>query len=170
MKKVLFILCFVSMIFAQQDTLITKQGKIYSGKIVNNDSKYVEFQPKSWTSTTKISLDKIKKLISSDGSILLEENNKPITKNNNIKAGFSSPKRQEKDKFSLRQYGGLCIGLGGSLLAVSFIDGRDWYDDEGQPTISLDEQNEKLDISLLQARLGATLIAVGGILIGFDEE
>ena len=30
MKKVLFILCFVSMIFAQQDTLITKQGKIYN--------------------------------------------------------------------------------------------------------------------------------------------
>jgi len=41
MKKVLFILCFVSMIFAQQDTLITKQGKIYSGKIINNHPKYI---------------------------------------------------------------------------------------------------------------------------------
>ena len=79
-------------------------------------------------------------------------------------------KRQEKDKFSLRQWGGLCIGLGGSLLAVSFVDARDWSDDEGQPTISLDEQNKKIDISLLQARLGATLIAVGGILISTDED
>ena len=169
MKKILFILCFGSIIFAQQDTLITKQGQIYSGKIVSDDSKYVEFQPKNWTSTTKISHDRIKKLISSDGTILIEKNNKPVIKNTNVKAGFISPKRQEKDKFSLRQYGGLCIGLGGGLLAVSFIDARDWYDDEGQPTISLDEQNEKTDISLLQARLGATLIAVGGILIGFDE-
>lgn len=170
MKKILFILCFVSMIFSQQDTLITKQGKIYSGKIVNDDSKYVEFQPENWTSTTKISHDKIKKLISSDGTILIKNHNKPETKNGNVKAGLSSPKRQEKDKFSLRQWGGLCIGLGGSLLAVSFVDARDWSDDEGQPTISLDEQNKKIDISLLQARLGATLIAVGGILISTDED
>ena len=59
MKKILFILCFGSIIFAQQDTLITKQGQIYSGKIVSDDSKYVEFQPKNWTSTTKISHDRI---------------------------------------------------------------------------------------------------------------
>ena len=80
MKKVLFILCFLSMIFAQQDTLITKQGKIYSGKIVSDDSKYVEFQPENWTSTTKISHDKIKKLISSDGTILIENNNTTVKK------------------------------------------------------------------------------------------
>ena len=54
MKKVLFILCFVSMIFSQQDTLITKQGKIYSGKIINNHPEYIEFQLENWTSSNKI--------------------------------------------------------------------------------------------------------------------
>ena len=73
MKKVLFILCFLSMIFAQQDTLITKQGKIYSGKIVSDDSKYVEVQPENWTSTTKIPKDKIKKLVDSNRKVLVQE-------------------------------------------------------------------------------------------------
>ena len=73
MKKVLFILCFLSMIFAQQDTLITKQGVIYSGKIVSEDSKYVEFQPENWTSTNKILKDKIKKLVDSNRKVLVQE-------------------------------------------------------------------------------------------------
>ena len=73
MKKVLFILCFLSMIFAQQDTLITKQGEIYSGKIVSEDSKYVEFQPENWTSTNKIHKNKIKKLVYSNRKVLVQE-------------------------------------------------------------------------------------------------
>ena len=73
MKKALFILFFGSMIIAQ-DTLITKKGKIYTGTIVGEDSKYVEFQPENWTSTTKISNDKIKKLVDSNGKVLVQNN------------------------------------------------------------------------------------------------
>tara|TARA_B110000444_G_C18460831_1_gene420160 strand:+ start:46 stop:555 length:510 start_codon:yes stop_codon:yes gene_type:complete len=168
MKKVLFILFFGSLIFAQ-DTLITTKGVIYSGKIIKNDSKVVEFQPSGWTSTTKFGHVRIKKLISSDGTILIENSNKPVIKSVHAKSDLSSPKRQEKDKFSFRQFGGLCIGLGGGLLAVSFIDSRDWVDDKGNFTLTLNEMNKKIDNSQLQARLGATLIAIGGLLIGFDE-
>jgi hypothetical protein len=80
MKKVLFILCFGSMIFAQQDTLITTKGLIYSGKIIKNDSKVVEFQPSGWTSTTKFGHDRIKKLSNSSGTILIENNNTTVKK------------------------------------------------------------------------------------------
>ena len=82
MKKVSFILCFASMIFAQQDTLITKQGKIYSGKIVNDDSKYIEFQLENWTSSNKIQRNGIKKLISADGTVLIENNGEAVKNEN----------------------------------------------------------------------------------------
>ena len=99
------------MMYAQQDTLITKKGRIYFGTIVNDDSKYIAFQPQNWTSTTKISHNKIGKLITRDGAVLIQNSFKPITRDgavliqnsfkpieiiNNAKFNYSSMNTEEK--------------------------------------------------------------------------
>jgi len=84
------------MMYAQQDTLITKKGRIYFGTIVNDDSKYIAFQPQNWTSTTKISHNKIGKLITRDGAVLIQNSFKPIEMVNNEKFNYSSMNTEEK--------------------------------------------------------------------------
>ena len=97
MKKVLFILSFGSMIIAQ-DTLITKKGKIYIGKIVVEDSKYVEFQPKNWNSTTKISIDKIKKLVDNNGKVLVQDNSSNFNDKTSISSMDKNKSKNSKTK------------------------------------------------------------------------
>jgi hypothetical protein len=61
-RRFLLFFIILELLFAQ-DTLITKSGKIWYGTVISNDSKQVVFQPSTWTSTTTIRNDKIKKLI-----------------------------------------------------------------------------------------------------------
>ena len=122
----LFILCFESTISAQQDTLITKKGRIYFGTIVNDDSKYIEFQPQNWTSTTKISHDKIGKLISSDGVVLIQNTFKPLERVNDKKFIYSSMNIEEKAIYDAKKnaIGWIAypiLGTGGLASATFFI-------------------------------------------------
>jgi len=116
------------MIYAQQDTVITKKGRIYFGTIVNDDSKYIEFQPQNWTSTTKISHDKIGKLISSDGVVLIQNSFKPIEIVNDKKFIYSSMNIEEKAIYDAKKnairwiaYPILGIPISGSLATATFF-------------------------------------------------
>ena len=138
MKKALFILFFGSMIIAQ-DTLITKKGKIYTGTIVGEDSKYVEFQPENWTSTTKISHDKIGKLISSAGVVLIQNSFKNIEIVNDKKFIYSSMNIEEKAIYDAKKnatrwtaYPILGIPISGGLATATFFIFEDIY---GAPDI-----------------------------------
>ena len=130
----LFILCFESTIYAQQDTLITKKGKIYFGIIVNDDSKYIEFQPQNWTSTTKISHDKIGKLINSDGEVLIQNSFKPIKIVNSAKFNYSSMNIEEKAIYDAKKnatrwiaYPILGIPISGGLATATFFIFEDTF-------------------------------------------
>lgn len=130
----LFILCFESTISAQQDTLITKKGRIYFGTIVNDDSKYIEFQPQNWTSTTKISHDKIGKLISSAGVVLIQNSFKNIEIVNDKKFIYSSMNIEEKAIYDAKKnatrwiaYPILAIPISGGLATAIFFIFEDIY-------------------------------------------
>jgi hypothetical protein len=130
----LFILCFESTIYAQQDTLITKKGKIYFGIIVNDDSKYIEFQLQNWTSTTKISHDKIGKLINSDGEVLIQNSFKPIKIVNSAKFNYSSMNIEEKAIYDAKKnatrwiaYPILGIPISGGLATATFFIFEDTF-------------------------------------------
>lgn len=130
----LFILCFESTMYAQQDTLITKKGIIYFGTIVNDDSKYIEFQPQNWTSTTKISHDKIGKLITSDGEVLIQNSFKPIKIVNSAKFNYSSMNIEEKAIYDAkknairwRAYPILGIPISGGLATATFFIFEDTF-------------------------------------------
>lgn len=130
----LFILCFESTIYAQQDTLITKKGKIYFGIIVNDDSKYIEFQPQNWTSATKISHDKIGKLIKSDGEVLIQNSFKPIKIVNSAKFNYSSMNIEEKAIYDAKKnatrwiaYPILGIPISGGLATATFFIFEDTF-------------------------------------------
>jgi hypothetical protein len=119
---------FGSMVSAQQDTLITKKGRIYFGTIVTDDSKYIEFQPQNWTSTTKISHDKIGKLISSDGVLLIQNSFKPIEIVNDKKIIYSSMNIEEKAIYDAKKnairwiaYPILSIPISGGLATATFF-------------------------------------------------
>ena len=55
-KYIVFILLFTCLGFTQ-DTLITKQGKQYIGKVIDSDSKSVEFSYSGWDSPKRYFLD-----------------------------------------------------------------------------------------------------------------
>ena len=55
-KYILYILLFTCLGFTQ-DTLITKQGKQYIGKVIDSDSKSVEFSYPGWDSPKKFYLN-----------------------------------------------------------------------------------------------------------------
>ena len=55
-KYIVFILLFTCLGFTQ-DTLITKQGKQYIGKVIDSDSKSVEFSYPGWDSPKKFYLN-----------------------------------------------------------------------------------------------------------------
>jgi hypothetical protein len=116
------------MMSAQQDTLITKKGRIYFGTIINDDSKYIEFQPQNWTSTTIISHDKIGKLISSDGVLLIQNNFKPLERANDKKFIYSSINIEEKAIYDAKKnairwiaYPILSIPTSGGLATATFF-------------------------------------------------
>jgi hypothetical protein len=73
----LSLLLFIGLAWGQ-DTLITDKGVIYSGKIINSNSNYVEFLPKDWKYSTKLSNDKVKQLIDNRGQIIIDEDEKNI--------------------------------------------------------------------------------------------
>ena len=55
-KYIVCILLFTCLGFTQ-DTLITKQGKQYIGKVIDSDSKSVEFSYSGWDSPKRYFLD-----------------------------------------------------------------------------------------------------------------
>ena len=77
MIKYISLLLFIGLAWGQ-DTLITDKGVIYSGKIINSNSNYVEFLPKDWKYSTKLSNDKVKQLIDNRGQIIIDEDEKNI--------------------------------------------------------------------------------------------
>ena len=89
MKRIFIILPFLSILYSQ-DTLVTKKGKIYSGTIIKDDSKYIEFQPQNWNTTTKIAHSKIDRLVSRHGKVLIETKNKNSNKKSDAKANYSN--------------------------------------------------------------------------------
>lgn len=116
------------MTFAQHDTLITKKGRIYFGKIVNDDSKYIQFQPQNWTSITKISYNKIGKLITRDGVVLIQNNFKPKEIANDTKFIHSSLNIEEKAIYDAKKnairwiaYPILSIPISGGLATATFF-------------------------------------------------
>jgi hypothetical protein len=163
MKKVLFILCFVSMIFSQQDTLITKQGKIYSEKIINNHPEYIEFQLENWTSSNKIQRNGIKKLISADGIVLIENNGEAVKNENPLVGKITDfDYSRYKDSFGLSSIGGALIGLSGIILYTN--NQRTMSDD-----ITLDEIQDFSDKTKSNTDLSYILLLLGGLLIAFDN-
>ena len=74
MGRYITLLLFIGLAWGQ-DTLITKNGVTYSGKIINSNSNYVEFLPKDWKYSTKLSNDKVKQLIDNRGQILFDGSN-----------------------------------------------------------------------------------------------
>ena len=130
----LFILCFESTMADQHDTLITKKGRIYFGRIVNDDSKYIEFQPQNWTSTTKISHDKIGKLISSDGVVLIQNSFKPIERVNDKKFIYSDMNIEEKAIYKAEKnatkwlsYPPLALIIAGGVSTATFFISEDIF-------------------------------------------
>ena len=77
MMRYISLLLFIGLAWGQ-DTLITDKGVIYSGKIINSNSNYVEFLPKDWKYSTKLSNDKVKQLIDNRGQIIIDEDEKNI--------------------------------------------------------------------------------------------
>jgi len=73
MVRYISLLLFIGLAWGQ-GTLITKNGVTYSGKIIN--SNYVEFLPKDWIYSTKLSNDKAKQLIDNRGQIRIDKNEK----------------------------------------------------------------------------------------------
>ena len=61
-KYIVFILLFTCLGFTQ-DTLITKQGKQYIGKVIDSDSKSVEFSYSGWDSPKKFYLNSAEVLL-----------------------------------------------------------------------------------------------------------
>ena len=55
-KYIVFILLFTSLGFTQ-DTLITKQGKQYIGKVIDSDSKSVKFSFSGWDTPKRFYLN-----------------------------------------------------------------------------------------------------------------
>ena len=163
MKKVLFILFFGSIIFAQQDTLITKQGKIYSGKIINNHPEYIEFQLENWTSSTKIQRNGIKKLIPADGTVLIENNGEAVKNENPLMGKITDfDYSRYKESFGLSSIGGALIGLSGIILYTN--NQRTIGDD-----MTLDEIEDFTDKSKSNTDLSYIMLLIGGLLIAFDN-
>ena len=71
-----YLIVFLVTIAIGQDTLITNAGVIYSGKIINSTPNYVEFFPKSWQYSTKLSTEKIKQLIDNSDQVKTEKDEK----------------------------------------------------------------------------------------------
>jgi hypothetical protein len=77
MRRYISLLLLIGLAWGQ-DTLITDKGVIYSGKIINSNSNYVESLPKDWKYSTKLSNDKVKQLIDNRGQIIIDEDEKNI--------------------------------------------------------------------------------------------
>ena len=78
MKKYLIVFLFT--IAFSQDTLITNSGVVYSGKIINSTPNYVEFFPKGWQFSTKLSTEKIKQLIDNVDQVKIGKDEKMVQK------------------------------------------------------------------------------------------
>ena len=153
-----------------QDTLITKKGVIYSGKIISSTEKYVDFLPSSFKYSTKVSKDEIKELINNSGGNEISLDSKSVSDKT-----YSLPNspvigkiKQESNLTSSNSYdfsktGKVLVGMGGLLIVSCNLESSE---DITEKTIknTLDENHKHTDSLRIRYLMGGLLIAVGSFI------
>ena len=154
-----------------QDTLITKKGVIYSGKIISSTEKYVDFLPSSFKYSTKVSKDEIKELINNSGEneILLDSKSVSDKTYSLPNSPVIGKIKQESDltsssnSYDFSKTGKVLVGTGGLLIASCHLESQE-DKNERLSKMTQDEQAKDLDFLRIRYLVGGLLIAVGSFI------
>tara|TARA_Y100000816_G_C25993847_1_gene519166 strand:+ start:236 stop:772 length:537 start_codon:yes stop_codon:yes gene_type:complete len=153
-----------------QDTLITKKGVIYSGKIISTSEKYVEFLPQSFKYSTKVLNGEIKELINNSGldqAQIDEESGSLKTYNlansqeiNAIEPIKSNVSLSSSNNFSV--LGKILVTSGGLLIASCYLESdKDMVKRWNDYDLSQSEKDKEGESIRLRHLIGGLMIAIG---------
>ena len=166
MKRFLPLLMLTGLLFGQ-DVLTTAKGNVYKGKFIERTPNGVVFHAEGMLQSQEIQLSSINRLVLTDGSLIVDFG-EFVNKDIKVKIPQENTAGSNTN-FSLRNIGGVLIGVSGIMLL--FISNDEFEFDESGLADDIDKQYEDWeDRFRSQSNLAYTLLAVGGLLIALDKE